>query len=140
MARKDRRSSSLPQGARPASTRALDRRSAPSGGLSDLAYSEPASAGAAIDAPRVYPRRSTARGLPQTPPTRRKAPPPSLSAFFLGAWPSPTSLSRQALPSPLAHGLACARRHSRREVLFATRSTGKGSFSRKKYYSNRSCK
>lgn len=49
-----------------------------------------------------------------------------------GPWSLSLPAARQAL--------VCARRGIRREVIFAKKFTGAGSYARKKYFSNRSCK
>lgn len=70
----------------------------------------------------------------------RKAPTRLPGRFSFGAWSLPPSLLSQVPTERLIAADACARRSMRRQVLFAFKSTGKGSGSRKKHYSNRSCK
>lgn len=76
---------------------------------------------------RVHPHRPV-RGLAKAPnrPTR---------AINFGSWSLPSRITAERLKS--AH--TCAKRHRRREVLFATRSTGAGSHGRRLYFSNRRC-
>lgn len=137
MARKDRRSSSFSTGARPASTRPLGHRPAPSYGLSDLAYRFDVGDIEASDPPGVTPHRSSRLRTPPGPPTRRKARPASVSAFFS---PFPTLPPTRLVREPLKAAMACARRGVRREVLFASGGHRKGSAARKRYFSNRSCR
>ncbi|AZL83033.1 hypothetical protein [Apis mellifera associated microvirus 47] len=66
----------------------------------------------------------------------RKAPIRAPGAFSFGGWSLPPSMLSQKLQA----ASVCARRSVRREVLFATRSTGPGSHARKRHYSNRSCR
>lgn len=60
---------------------------------------------------------------------------------LFGGWELPTPPARLAnAPEAFKRVADCARRHNRREVLFARRLTGKGSGKFKKHYTNRSCK
>lgn len=81
----------------------------------------------AVNPPKAPPRTVYAPRRPQN----------ALQALF-GAWelPPPQLLTVQRLQA----AKTCATRHQRREVLFATRSTGSGSKSPKRHYTNRSCK
>lgn len=87
--------------------------------------------------PRQLPR-SYRRRLAPTPPPRRAVNPPKSPTSVFGAWTlsTPPRVEKKALEA----ALTCARRHSRRESLFATNSTGAGARSPKKRYTNRRCK
>lgn len=88
------------------------------------AVHRPASAVFQTDFRRVSPRTVPVRHLP-----------PAKGVSF-GAWSLPPNLPFKALQA--AH--TCASRGIRREVLFASRSTGSGSKARRLHFTNRSCK
>lgn len=80
---------------------------------------------------------SRRRHPPARPLTAAKKPVFSPQSLF-GSWELPTPHARVAkAPDALK---TCIQRHERREVLFATRSTGAGSQARRLNFTNRRCK
>lgn len=89
---------------------------------------------AAAIGPRPKRRRiSHATSTSNTP--HRFTKPPSVASIF-GPWGVGSSQPQKRLQE----AKTCALRSERREVLFATRSTGKGASTPKRKFTNRSCK
>lgn len=94
----------------------------------DLAYRDAAPTWRPIAMNHRFNPHRLVRGL-------TKAPQRPIRAFSFGTWylpPTPT-------PERLKAASTCARRFIRREVLFATKSTGAGSRGRRLHFTNRRC-
>lgn len=97
---------------------------------------------------RLAPRLS--KKARKTPPTRTATRSDPVYTFqklkdLFGAWEATTPPARvkealQRAKNPLADAVHCVKSKVKRQILFATRSTGKGSHSPKLHYSNRNCK
>jgi len=107
---------------RPAASRVWD----------DLPQSRPGAARPASGPHRGHTRRQAVKA-----PTRRTYSTTYVDpGAIFGTW---TMSTPTPSPKTLQAASTCARRHVRREVLFATRSTGAGSKGRRLHFTNRRC-
>lgn len=85
--------------------------------------------------PRHVPRTYRRRLAPTPPQTSHAVTPPKAPKTVFGGW-TLTPRGEQQLQA----ATTCARRHSRRQTLFAKRLTGPGAGAPKKHFTNRRCK
>lgn len=132
MSKKTRHKTVPQHGARSTSQRIARINPAPYASWADMLPRAPGQ----LDQERT-PHRGTARRITRLaavtqPQSARKGRVTPFSAFF--ATPPLPHLQQR-----LQGAFSCARRHARREVLFATRRTGKGSGAPKKHFTNKRC-